>query len=130
MGVSTPMPLPASAEDPESRIDRARLIIESEYASPLTPLRLARRLRVPRLAFYQGFVGAFGTSPQHYLRRCRMQAAARLLDEGFDRHAVAQRVGYSAFSPFAADFRREFRGDQDRARLLDEACKQGSLQSE
>lgn len=113
--------LPMPSAHPESRLDRARLIIESEYASPLTAQRLARRLRLPRLAFHQGFIAAFGTSPQHYLRRCRMQAAARLLSEGFDRHTVAQRVGYSAFTPFAADYRREFRGDQDRARLLEES---------
>jgi AraC-like DNA-binding protein len=113
--------LPMPSAPPESCLDRARLIIESEYASPLTAQRLARRLRLPRLAFHQGFLAAFGASPQHYLRRCRMQAAARLLSEGSDRHTVAQRVGYSAFTPFAADYRREFRGDQDRARVLDEA---------
>ena len=110
-----------SAGHPPSRLDQARHIIESEYASPLTPQRLARRLRLPRLAFHQGFVAAFGTSPQHYLRRCRMQAAARLLGEGFDRHTVAQRVGYTGFTTFAADYRREYRGDRERARLLDES---------
>ena len=108
------------AAPPESRLDQARRIIESEYASPLTPQRLARRLRLPRLAFHQGFVAAFGASPQHYLRRCRVHAAARLLGEGCDRHTVAQRVGYSGFTPFAADYRREFRDDPDRVRLLDE----------
>ena len=111
------MPAPAQ---PTSRLDRARLIIEAEYATPLTTQRLARRIRLPRLTFHQGFVAAFGTSPQHYLRHCRMQAAARLLAEGFERHVVALRVGYSAFTPFAADYRREFRGDRERSRLLDD----------
>lgn len=121
MGVSHDVRSSGSGANPESRLDRARLIIESEYASPLTAQRLARRLRLPRLAFHQGFIAAFGTSPLHYLRSCRMQAAARLLGEGFDRDTVAQRVGYSGFTPFAADYRREFRGDQDRTRLLDES---------
>ena len=117
-GLVQPVTTVRGAVQAGSRLEQARLIIEAEYAAPLTALRLARRLRLPRLAFHQGFIDAFGTSPQGYLRRCRMLAAARLLADGIDRHAVAQRVGYAGLTPFAADYRREFRGDPERVRLL------------
>ena len=108
-------PLP----EPGALLRQARKIIEREYARPLTPQRLARRLDMPRLAFLRAFRDSFGLSVADYLRRCRMRHAACLLGEGRSVHDTALLVGYPRLVTFMADYRREFRGDGGTLRLLD-----------
>lgn len=110
---------PAPSADAGSLLKAACKIIEREYASPLTPQRLARRLRLPRLAFQRAFHDAVGATPQVYLRSCRMRAAAQLLEAGRRAHDVAILVGYSRYALFIADYRREYRADLMRMRALE-----------
>ena len=109
---------PAPASEAGSWLKAACKIIEREYASPLTAQRLARRLRLPRLAFQRAFLDAVGATPQQYLRSCRMRAAAQLLEAGRRAHDVAILVGYSRYGWFVADYRREYRADAARMRAL------------
>lgn len=112
--------MPATATlDSSARLRQARKIIEREYATPLTPQRLARRVQLPRIAFLRAFREAFGLTPQDYLRTCRMRHAARLLGEGWGADAAAQLVGYTRMSSFIGDYRRQFRGDAGLLRLLE-----------
>lgn len=108
----------AADRAPGTRLREACRIIEREFATPLTTQRLARRLRLPRLVFYQTFRDAYGVTPDEYLRFCRLREAARLLDAGHAEGEVATMVGYVQQRLFAADFRREFRQDDALLGLL------------
>lgn len=110
---------PTAIVDSSTRLRQARKIIEREYATPLTPQRLARRVQLPRIAFLRSFRDAFGLTPQDYLRTCRMRHAARLLGEGRGADDTAQLVGYTRISGFIGDYRRQFRGDPGLLRLLE-----------
>lgn len=118
----TRMPEPPSPDDDPapapSRLHEARRIIEREFATPLTAQRLARRVRLPPLAFHHGFKTAFGQTMEAYLRAWRMQQAAALLAAGHDVPDVALLVGYTRYRRFVMDYRRVFRDDAERLRLL------------
>lgn len=101
-----------------SRLREARKIIEREFATPLTTQRLARRVRLPRVAFYTGFRDCFGQTPEDCLRCVRMREAAALLEQGLVHDAAALQVGYGSTRSFIADYRRTYREDAARLRLL------------
>lgn len=102
-----------------ARLREAHKIIEREYALPLTAQRLSRRVRLPRFAFQRVYEQAYGISPLDHLRQCRTQAAARLLAKGCDAHAVALLVGYNQQNIFESEYRRAFRKDPPRLKLLE-----------
>lgn len=104
-----------------ARLREARKIIEREYATPLTLQRLARRVRLPRFAFQQAYEDAYGAPPLHHLREVRAREAARLLADGRSAHDAALMVGYAQERTFCTDFRRAFRDDPGRLRLLEHA---------
>ncbi|MGH8516606.1 MAG: helix-turn-helix domain-containing protein [Panacagrimonas sp.] len=101
------------------RLREARRLIESDYDTPWTLHRLARRVRLPRFAFPGAYFLAYGETPLDHLRRVRAHAAACLLLTARTPADVALRVGYTTERLFYSDYRRIFRADPDRLSRLE-----------
>jgi len=119
MGLMTSDDPRSDATPSTSRLREARKIIEREFASPLTLLRIARRVRLPRFAFQRAYEQTYGQSPMQYLRQVRLSEAAGLLAGGRNAHDGALLVGYTRALLFELEYRRCFRDDPERLRLLD-----------
>ena len=70
---------------------------------------LASRVGMSRSPFAARFAALVGSSPMHYLKRWRMQLAARLLQNpALTLWAVAERIGYDSIAAFSRVFSRHF----------------------
>ncbi len=98
----------AELEPHRPLLTAARKLIERNYAQPLTPSRIARHVGMSPRWLQRDFQAVYGESLKSYLKRCRMQAADRLLAEGGDPHAVALLVGYHLEHSFVMDYKRWF----------------------
>lgn len=97
-----------SAHDIE-RLERVRMCLLQHLEAPPTLAQLARMAGFNETRLKGGFRALFGTSVFAYLRQARMEEARRLLlKHHLNVTEVAQRVGYSNPSKFAAAFRRQF----------------------
>lgn len=91
------------------RLQRARLCLIEHLGAPPTLAELARRAGCSETKLKGGFRTLFGTSVFAYLRQVRLEEARRLLlKRQLNVTEVAQRVGYTNPSKFAAAFRRQF----------------------
>jgi AraC family transcriptional activator of pyochelin receptor len=91
------------------RIHQAKAILTAHCDEPPTLVNLARQVGLSDRKLKQGFRACFGTTAFKYLHDYRMERARELLAEGEQSVAeVANAVGYSHLSHFAAAFRRKF----------------------
>jgi len=97
------------------------LIHESPHTHWTVP-SLARQVGMSRSPFAARFTALVGASPMNYLKRWRMQLAARLLQNPtLTLWAVTERVGYDSVAAFSRVFRRDFGmapGQYRRAHML------------
>lgn len=102
---------PALAERPigamsVQRLARAFEFIESRLGSDVRMEELARELGQEIRTVTRAFRAATGLAPFEYLTVRRMEKAKQLLLTGIEVTAIANEVGYSNPSKFAAAFRR------------------------
>jgi AraC-like DNA-binding protein len=90
-------------------LERVRRVLVEHLDAPPTIAKLARTVAFSETKLKVGFRRLFGTSVFAYLRQVRMEEARRLLlEHRLNVTEIAQRVGYSNPSKFAAAFRRRF----------------------
>lgn len=71
---------------------------------------LAAQIGMSRSPFAARFATLVGESPMSYLKRWRLQLAARLLrDQNLSLLSIAEQVGYESAAAFSRVFKREFR---------------------
>ena len=88
-------------------LERARLLIERQYASPLTVDELAAQAHLSRGYFLRAFKAAYGQPPIAYQHEIRIRAARILLKTtDLPCKAIAAKVGYSDPYHFSRTFRR------------------------
>ena len=96
-----------TGRDGDAGLAKALALLGSNLSAPVRLEDAARTANLGATAFKERFARAFGISPAAYRRRCRMEEAARLLQESsFDVAAIAAHVGYRSPSKFAAAFRQ------------------------
>lgn len=102
---------------PDSLLDRnlarslaeTRRYMEEHLDEPLTIPALSRRACLSATTFKEEFRRLYGLPVHTWLRQRRMERAAELLHtSGLSLEKVAQAVGYSSVSQFAATFRRYY----------------------
>lgn len=82
--------------------------VHADLAHAWTVAKLAELGGLSRAAFSRVFTERTGDSPMHYVQRCRIQAAARMLGETTLSVAdLGRRVGYADQAAFSRAFRRE-----------------------
>ncbi|MFC7550758.1 cupin domain-containing protein [Plantactinospora sp. GCM10030261] len=95
----------AGLRDPE--VGAALRLIHGRYAEPWTLELLARASNMSRSTFADRFTAYVGIPPMTYLAQWRLQAAARLLQNGSVSVAqAAAAVGYQSESAFNRAFKR------------------------
>ena len=107
----TAEPAPASALGQEAirRLAETRRYMEEHLDESLTIPVLSRRACLSATAFKAGFRRLYGLPVRTWLRQRRMERAAELLHlPGLSLEGIAQAVGYSSVSQFAAAFRRQY----------------------
>jgi AraC-like DNA-binding protein len=88
-------------------VGRALALLHARPAHPWTLDALAKAAAVSRSALAERFAALVGEPPIHYLRRWRLQLAARrLADRGAKVAAVAREVGYDSEAAFSRAFKR------------------------
>ncbi|MFZ5866065.1 MAG: helix-turn-helix transcriptional regulator [Thermodesulfobacteriota bacterium] len=91
------------------RLQKARSILEEEFADPPSLFVLARRVGLNDFKLKRGFKAIFGTTVFEYVRRLRMDKARALLEIGdINVTQAAVEAGYSSFGHFAAAFKKRF----------------------
>ncbi len=94
---------------PSRHLLRARDMVDSRYAEPLTVAELAREARLSKAHFSREFRRTFGEPPHRYLTTRRLERAAALLrktDWAVARIAVS--VGWESVGSFTSSFTRVF----------------------
>ncbi len=95
----------AGLRDPE--IGTALRLVHGRFAEAWTLERLAREVGMSRSSFADRFTAYVGLPPMTYLAQWRLQAAARMLQNGTMSVAqVATAVGYQSESAFNRAFKR------------------------
>lgn len=84
--------------------------IEEELGSKLTVSLLAQRAGICETSLKEYFKGVYGENISDFVRRKRMERAARLLEATDERkvYSIADEVGYGSQGKFAAAFKRQF----------------------
>lgn len=95
--------------DKIDHMQKAILIMETEYMNPLSIEEIAGRLHLVRSYFSSLFRSQIGVSPAQYLINLRLEKAADLMVQ---RHlsptAVAPVVGYSDMCHFSKSFKQKY----------------------
>jgi AraC-like DNA-binding protein len=95
--------------DDVDRIHLAKKVIADNSNNPPCLMELARQVGLNDFKLKSGFRQVFGTTVFGYLHQHRMQKARQLLSEQrMNVKEVAQSVGYTSQSRFAAAFRKQF----------------------
>lgn len=93
----------------ERRLLRAKDLIDSEYARPLTVEQIARAAHFTAAHFSREFRRAFAETPHHYLLSRRLERAAALLaNTDYTVTRVCELVGLSSLGSFSTAFRRGY----------------------
>lgn len=97
-----------SREDLRS-LERAKMILDQQYAEPPTIAALARQIYLNEYKLKTGFKQVYGKPVYAYVMDRRMETARVLLEEKALRvKEVAALVGYTNISHFSAAFRKKF----------------------
>ncbi|MEM6518829.1 MAG: AraC family transcriptional regulator [Cyanobacteria bacterium P01_D01_bin.71] len=93
----------------QERVHQAREILLRNMANPPSLQQLAEQVGIGDYKLKQDFRTAFGTTVFGYLRSHRLEQARQLLaTRTVNVSEVAQLVGYSSLSKFAAAFKKQF----------------------
>lgn len=108
MGVTQSYTVAKEALQPYLAIDRAVTCIRERFREKLTVPQLAAYVHLSPRQLHRKFVETFGSSPQAFILKVRIQAACELLQHG-DRtiSEVAAETGFPDQSAFAQHFRRQ-----------------------
>ncbi|MEO0425034.1 MAG: AraC family transcriptional regulator [Pseudomonadota bacterium] len=91
-----------------SRIGRIVGYMREHLSEPLTVEDLAQRAGMSRAVFHRRFKEATAQSPLQFIKALRLNDAAMLMTQGLSVSTAANRVGYSNYSQFSREFRRQF----------------------
>ena len=94
---------------PARYLQRAKDLVDSRYADPITVQDLATAAGLSRAHFSRMFTRTFGESPRSYLQTRRLERAAALL-RYTDRSVadICVMVGLQSVGSFTTSFRRTF----------------------
>ena len=102
-------PSPMPDRNLARQLAETRRYMEENLDEPLTIPALSRRACLSATTFKEEFRRMYGLPVHTWLRQRRMERAAELLHtSGLSLETVAQAVGYSSVSQFAATFRRYY----------------------
>jgi AraC-like DNA-binding protein len=101
----TALRLPMPIDDRAADLARALL---DDPANQDTLEQWARRLATSTSTLRRAFLAETGLTFTEWRTHARLDAAQRMLDDGWSVGRVARRVGYSSHSGFADAFRRHF----------------------
>lgn len=88
-------------------VNKAKRIIEENYAENITVRDLAAACHISETHLYRLFSAALGSSPNEYLNQTRFEAACRLLtDTNLPIGEIASACGFNSQSYFADFFKR------------------------
>jgi AraC-like DNA-binding protein len=106
IGISKDVRAPIPPREIQPEIAAALLHLETNYAEPLSPSRLARIARVPPARFGRIIRRIFGLTPVHLIAKTRIAAGSQLLRDT-DRPVaeIAHACGFSDHSAFTRAFR-------------------------
>jgi AraC-like DNA-binding protein/PAS domain-containing protein len=106
IGVSKDVRTPIPSREIQPEIAAALLHLETSYAEPLSPSRLARIAKMPAARFVRIIKRIFGLTPVQLIIKTRIAAGSRSL-RNTDRTvaAIAQECGFSDHSAFTRAFR-------------------------
>ena len=90
------------------RIDRAKALIESRYAEPLSLSRLARDAGMSLFHLARIFAELEGRAPHRFLTDVRLARAAARLQQGDTVTDTCFAVGFGSLSHFVTTFRRRY----------------------
>jgi len=107
MGITQSYATAKQALQPYLAIDRAVECIRTRFRERLTVAQLAAHVHLSARQLHRRFVETFGSSPQAFILKVRVQAACELLQHG-DRPLsdVARESGFPDQSAFTQHFRR------------------------
>ena len=93
--------------EPYLATDRAVSLIRERFREKLTIGELAKSAHLSPRQLHRKFIEIFGSSPQSFILKVRIQAACELLQQG-DRliSEVARESGFSDQSSFTQHFRK------------------------
>lgn len=95
--------------DERACIQRAKEIIDEQYARPLTIKSLAKSCFISETRLKSGFKELFGSTVYEYLVDKRMEVAFDLLSSNqYNVQDVCWRVGYANVSHFSRQFRKKY----------------------
>ena len=90
-------------------VKAARDYMVEHLEESMTVPELSRRFGLSATTFKSCFRQLYGAPPHRYLQNCRMEKAARLLQEdGLSVLQVSEEVGYASVSQFGAAFKRHY----------------------
>ncbi|MCG8451655.1 MAG: AraC family transcriptional regulator [Spirochaetales bacterium] len=88
------------------RLEKARTLLEREFASPLTTGQLAQEACLSEGAFIRSFTSRYGLPPMAYRKKLRITAAQHLLEvSGRCIGEIAANVGYRDIHAFSRTFK-------------------------
>src|SRR5260370_32901678 len=88
-------------------LDRARALIDAEYAQPLDLDELARTAHFSRYYFLRAFRRAYHATPHEYLTRKRIERAKELLaEEELTVTEICFEVGFESLGSFSTLFHK------------------------
>ena len=103
------LPSPMPDRNLARQLAETRRYMEENLDEPLTIPTLSRRACLSATTFKEEFRRMYGLPVHTWLRQRRLERAAELLHtSGLSLETVAQAVGYSSVSQFAATFRRYY----------------------
>ena len=107
IGVTQSYGFGSKVREPYLAIDRAVSLIRERFRERLTVGELAANAHLSPRQLHRKFIETFGSSPQSFILKVRIQAACELLQDG-DRliSDVARESGFSDQSSFTQHFRR------------------------
>jgi PAS domain S-box-containing protein len=107
IGVTQSYGFGGRVREPYLAIDRAVALIRERFREKLTIGELAAGAHLSPRQLHRKFIETFGSSPQSFILKVRIQSACELLQEG-DRliSDVARESGFSDQSSFTQHFRR------------------------
>ena len=97
------------SESDKSAFEKAKDILNAEFANPPTVSNLSKRIGMNRNKLYYGFKSIFGKPISEYVQEQRLEEARRLLRQtDLSITEIAHRVGYKHQSNFSASMKRHF----------------------
>lgn len=106
IGISKDVRSPVATQEIPAGIAAALERLETGYASPLTPIELARTAKLPAARFARIIKRIFGVTPIQLIAKTRIAAASRLLREtDLSVATIALECGFYDHSAFTRAFR-------------------------